>query len=33
MKLEETVEGIGAAGELMLDEIKSGYQRIKTSIS
>jgi hypothetical protein len=33
MKLEETAEGIGAAGELMLDEIKSGYKRIKTSIS
>jgi hypothetical protein len=33
MKLDETTEGIGAAGELMLDEIQKGYKRIKSSIS
>ncbi len=32
MKLDESAEGIGAAGELMLDEIQKGYKRIKSSI-
>ena len=32
MKIDETAGGISAAGELMLDEIQKGYQRIKSAL-
>ena len=32
MKLDETAEGLGSAGELLLDEIKKGYERIKAAL-
>ncbi len=31
-KLDETAEGLGAAGSLLIDEIKKGYERIKAAI-
>ncbi|MGI9483407.1 MAG: hypothetical protein ACR2OR_13730 [Hyphomicrobiales bacterium] len=31
-KLDETAEGLGAAGALLIDEIKKGYERIKAAI-
>lgn len=32
MKLDETAEGLGSAGDLLLDEIKKGYERIKAAL-
>ena len=32
MKLGQTAEDVGAAGELMIDELKKGFARIKAAI-
>ncbi|MGI9371474.1 MAG: hypothetical protein ACR2OJ_03185 [Hyphomicrobiales bacterium] len=32
MKLDQTAEDIGAAGELMIDELKKGFERIKAAV-